>query len=594
MSFLDQPFLNDGGADEAPSSDSSFTKGLRSGVTTLKGQVSALAGGVGEALGADDFARERYARSKELQEQAAAEAPPIHSYKDVHDLKSGYDYVTGLVGQSAPLAAGAIGSALVTKRPFMAPTAVMSVPETGDIIERQQNDPASLRVDPTRRLLNAAASGTASAAVQSLAPGAVASQVAGKTAATAAKLTAGDLATRATGVAGVNAAGAAAGEASKQAGLHQSNQDLPYDTEAIKEAGVGGAVAGTAMAVPGAIAEGTHGAASRAGTSVTGAVKGAVAGAKERATAASEGLFKKGSDEATAKAIADDVPLDPLPPGADPSAHVAASDAKATTWATAKAQEIIGSDYFPEAMKAKAAELLPKVSDFAARSEIAAMDLTMKAKEQATDFYDTMSKVAGDAKDKIDERLKKSADYSGVREMIAKELVPAIEKNNPYALKDPATLNSIVDGILLYVDHVHARQDYKLGENPKAVMFLRSILGDDALPVFDKIFRAVDSGDQAKNEALYSSLLSFDEVAGAHDKMADVVKKNMVANTDPHVAVEALRKYVRGEHVKDVQGPQSVVREKIARKEIENIFGKNTDKVLDAFQKEHEIGRAHV
>jgi hypothetical protein len=695
MSFLDDtPWLD--GAQEAPP-ESSFSRGLQSGVTTLRGQANALAGGVGEAVGANDFARERYARSKELQAQAAEEAPPVRSYHDVHDLKSGYDYVTGLLGQTAPLAAGAVGTALLTRgRPLLGSTAALAVPETGDIIERQQEDPVSLRENPRKRLAAAVGGGTASAAVQSLAPAAVASQVLGKTAKTAAALSAKEIAARGAAVAATEGAGGAGGEALKQAGLHQTNQDLAYDPEAIKEAGLANLVAGGAMAVPGAVAEGVHGRASRAGTSVgeltdrgVAKITDALSDASYKAREGYSGLFNQANtkDDAIARAVAQDKPVEPLPPGADPAAHVAQSDAKATEWATAKLKGWLADSTLDAETKAKATDLIDKMGDPTARAEVATMDLARKATASASEFYDHMVgtegktmrdkvgsamesvkdhliafaekpiservretqeaisalikdhdltdevrarledaannlgdhakqawvatvKKASEFKDalqkgidigipgaeEIFKRTKQSEDYSGVRAVISREIIPAIQKNKPEILANDRSIKLVADGIRAFIQKIEA------GKNPQnnevTMAFLRSFLGADAVPVMERVANAI-SADPKASERVYAALLDMHEHATNEDALHDIVSSNLVdkksvSPAQVKEAVKLLKGYARGEFNTKGSESQRAFIERQFRDEMEKVFGKNVGKVLDAFQKAHEDKQART
>lgn len=627
-------------------SGSAFRRGLRSGVTSLRGQFHALAGGVGEAVGATDFARERYARSRELQAQAAQEAPGS-SFRDVHDLRSGYDYVTGVLGQAAPVVAPAIAAALVTKRPILAPTAVMAAPETGDIIQRQQEDPTSLQVSPQRRLATAAAGGTTSAALQSAVPGSMAEKIAGRTAATAARTATGVVgkAAETAVVGGVTSAG---GEAAKQATIRQSNQDFSYDPEAIKEAGVAGGVAGGVLGLPGAAVEAAHGAANRAGTNVKDAVKGTVAKTGERAKEAFTGLFNRDAnrDDATARAVSNDKPIDPLPPGADPAAHVAQSDAKATEWATQKLNTWLADSGLDAETKAKASDLLAKVSDPAARAEVAAMDIARKTRERAEDFYTKSVEAFGNAKEVIAESpaatkvrnmlasitngepfsvpqfksavremgvdaagkleeviarvkavfekepTKKSEDYSGARAVVGRTMMAAIQKTNPELLKDPVAFDRVAEGVRQYV------QAAKDGKDPHKMApitaYLRMFLGADTIATLERVYTALHNGTKEENAAFYRDLVAYDEIITGHTKLADVVKGALKDKTiDVNDAVEALRRYTRGEHTKQLEGDQQVIREKLIRRELEDSFepGK-LDKVLAAFQKEYEESQA--
>jgi hypothetical protein len=662
--------------------DSAFVKGLRSGFTGLQSQLASAAGGAGEALGATDFARNRYAQAEDLSRQAAEQAPPVRSYKDVTDLKTGFDYVTGLVGQSIPTSAAAVGGALLTRGRPIGAAAPLTVAETGDVIQRQQADPVTAALPASERLPAAVAGGAVAAGLQTVAPTIVARQIAGRTARTAAGLTGPQIAARGAGTAGIEAGAEAGAEATKQGTLVATNPNAQFDPEAIKEAAVAGAAAGGAMAVPGGVAEAAHGSVARAGDTLGDLARRGVAKIEERGKAALEtartGLFKRVSDD-PARAVADDALLDPLPEGADPNEHVAQSDAKATEWATTKLKGWLeDADIAPE-MKAKATDLLAKVSDPAARAEVAAMDLGRKATKQATDFYEHMTKGdaaqnvlgkvndavqsvrahveefstktvpqraketraaverllkdndltdeartrlqaaydnAGDAAqqawvatvkkasefkdtltssanslaDSIWKPVKKSEDFSGVRAVIARELIPAIQSKNKWLVEDATAMERVSDAVRMFVNK--AMKGEKPHNDSKAMAYLQDLLGDDAVPVLDRVFNAIQPGTDGR-EAWYDTLQAMDEKLASRNAMASVVSDALVdKSVDVNDAVEVLRRYARGEHIKGLEGSERVVREKLLRRELEAAFGKNTDKVLDAFNKEYEDSRA--
>ncbi len=660
MGFLDQPFLQ-GAPDEVapPDTDSSFRKGLRSGFTGLQSQLHAAAGGVGAATGYSDFARDRYARSAELQEQAAAEAPPVRSYKDVNNLSSGYDYVTGLVGSSIPTSALAVGGALLGRgRPLVGSTAALTVPETGDMLQRQQNDPVASLRDPVERLGSALSSGVASAGVQSLAPAFVAKQITGKTAKAA--ITGQDVVARGAGTALLEGGAEGTAETIKQAGIIRDNPLKTFDKDAIIEAAIGGVAAGGAMAVPGGLSEYAHSRAQEAGGTISDAVKGTLAKTKEAVSSASKGLFSR-NDDATARAVAGDKLVDSVPEGADPAAHVAENDAKATEWARAKLEGWLADSSLSDEQKAKAADLIQRVGEPAARAEIATMDLARKASAKATEFYEHMSKgdkvskvsdIATKAWDEVskaasttadtakdfytaakdfpyreaydfaqefkknnpnatmaeyraahmkkfvgEDDAKKSEDYSGARAVIAKEIEPIVKAIKPEVLNNPGDMDKITNGIRLWIDQ--ARKGEKPENNPKKVAMMRELLGTDATPALGRVYYALygDEDTDAERKNVTDSILSHTDANVSHAKMADVVKKYKVDRSVPvDDAVDAMRQYVRGAHMpkgeKGAKASDHALRELVAKDEITKTFGKDADKVLDAFQKEYEDSKS--
>lgn len=630
---------------ERTEGDSSFTKGLRSGVAGLRGQLTAAAGGAMEGLGAPNVARELYRTAEGFNIDAAEAAPPVQSYKDVHDLRSAFDYTTGLLGQSAPTVVPAVAGALIAKRPILGSTATLAVPEAGDVIQRQQADPATAALPVGERNLDALLGGGASAAVQSVVPGAAAGRIAGKTAKTAAASTGKQLIGRSAVAVPVEGLAEAGGEAIKEVASGQ-----PLDSERIIEAGVGGAVAGGALGAAGGVGEALHGAAARADTTVRGMATDTAARAGAAVQAAGEGvssLFKRATqrDDLAARAVkADD--LVGVEPGVKPgdADAVAASDAKATEWAKGKVEGWINDAGLDQETRAKANDLMARIADPAARAEIATMDLARKASDRAADFYTKAQEAFGGAKEAVADhpaaakvrnmlasmqsgegfsvpafkaavremgieasgkledvvaRVKaafdkpetaKSEDYRGARAVVGRTIMQAIQKTNPELLDDAEAMDRVADGVRRYVA---AAKD---GKDPHKIApvtaYLRMFLGADTIATLDRVYTALHKGTKEENAAFYRDLNAYDEAITGHTKMRDTVSNALVdKEVDADDAVEALRRYVRGDHVKQLDGDQRVVREKLMRRELEATFGKNTDKVLAAFEQEYEASK---
>lgn len=682
MNIFDTPWLND--SPPAPTGEASLTKGLRSGFLGVGSQLNAFAGAGADALGLTDFAANRFAASRDLAARAAEAAPPVSSFHDVHDLRSGYDYVTGLLGQAAPSVGAAVGGALLTRRaPMLGATLATAPMEAGDITMRQQNDPASMAATPVERLRAAAGGGLLSAAGQAYLPSVVTGQVLGRTAAQAAKGGMASTAGRALTTMGVDAAAGAGGEAAKQAALMQTNPQQEFDTNPMVEAAVGNLVPGAVMAGAGAAAERGHAAAHAAGTSVADLANTGVAKIKDAASQArqkagevsdySRGLFPR-SDERVARAVAEDGLIDPLPQGADAAAHVKADDAKATEWVTSKLKGMLDDSSLSPEMKAKADDILSRVHDPAARAEAAAMDLARTGAKKAQEFHDYMAekgvgkaveegaakakdmatsaaeaamnteaggKVTQFARDLWDASkpmrdgaaphieaakkftddhiafakewwdahkdgtfsqfneaankflkrdVKKSEDTSGARQVIADAIRPALEKAQPHIAKDAHTTAKAAEGVRRFL--MESMDGNKPEQDTRAVGHLRELLGDDAVTVLTSALDALQ-GSGVRRERAFDTIQSLDENMNAHNAMRGVVQKYLKdQDIRPNDAVEALRRYVRGEHVKQVDGSERAVRERLARREIDAAFGKDADKVLAAFEKEFEAVKA--
>ena len=96
---------------------SEFSKGLRSGMSSATGQLNSLAGLAGEVVGADDFARERYAAAAQNQAQAQApeNAARVSSFRDIGGLRDAFDYGSGMLAQSAPVLGASLATIAATR-----------------------------------------------------------------------------------------------------------------------------------------------------------------------------------------------------------------------------------------------------------------------------------------------------------------------------------------------------------------------------------------------------------------------------------------------------------------------------------------------
>lgn len=249
-------------APEAPAGNS-FTQGLRQGLTSAGGSLRALAGGVGEALGADDFAKAQYAKAAEAEQLAATQAPAISQWQQVRDspdlatgMRNAGSYMAGLAGGAAPFMAVGAGAAAATGGAalpaFLASTAAIAPVEIGGALQRQQHDPAALANNSAgMRLGTAALEGVGRAGAMMAIPqmmggrmfGSAAGKVVNTGAADAIKLAALE------GVGGNALAGAGAEKLSVTAENYLNpNRDASGDHDRYVDAAVGGATLGVPFA----------------------------------------------------------------------------------------------------------------------------------------------------------------------------------------------------------------------------------------------------------------------------------------------------------------------------------------------------------
>lgn len=243
----------------------SFSRGVRAGGYGAAAGLNALAGSVGENVGLEQFARDRYGDAQRLSLRAQQEAPEITSYKDVDptSLRSMVKYAGGVIGQSVPSIGVGLGTALLTRgaglpAALAAGTLAQTPLEAGDIALRNLQDPEAMKASAGERLQTQLVGGAGSAALQSVVPGIVAGKVLGKTASTAAKKSAGQIIGRAGTDMALESATEAGGEVVKQGAEMYVSPNRALDLDAVVEAGVGGLVGGAPMAGLGAAGEALH------------------------------------------------------------------------------------------------------------------------------------------------------------------------------------------------------------------------------------------------------------------------------------------------------------------------------------------------
>lgn len=158
-----------------------FSKGARAAWLGMGSSLQNLAGGVAEALGANDFAAQRYKDAAELEQRAAQTGPRMSSLSQLRD--GGYtwddirDYVAGVLGGAAvstapALAAGALTPVAWGVRGALATGALAYTPlETGEVVGRMREESGGQPIDGAQ-LARAGATGLGSAVLQAV-PGVI-------------------------------------------------------------------------------------------------------------------------------------------------------------------------------------------------------------------------------------------------------------------------------------------------------------------------------------------------------------------------------------------------------------------------------------
>lgn len=241
-------------------------QGLRAGIAGVKGQLQGLAGRIGETLGADDFAKNRYADSLAAQQEEAQLRPTLSDWRDVHSIGDAGTYLAGQFGAMAPaLGAGVVGAAL-TKNPFVGATLATAPMTIGGAIERQQADPHAMQASLADRNLTAAGSGLVEAAAVNIVPQFFGGKLIGRGVTKEGEHAIAQASKKA--ILAKNMSEGVIGQGATMAGiekLHQleashfdPNRDTSQDNQNMLDAGISGAIIGAPFGVMGAAGELAH------------------------------------------------------------------------------------------------------------------------------------------------------------------------------------------------------------------------------------------------------------------------------------------------------------------------------------------------
>jgi hypothetical protein len=611
-----------------------FQQGLRSGFAGAQSSLQGFAGSAAEAAGYSDFARERFAAARAAQAEAQAQAPRVHSYEDVHDLRSGWDYMTGLLGQSVPQSAVAIGGGLLGKTPvgrMVGATLATTPMEAGDIGMRQQADPTALaNTTPGERFGQQLTGGALSAGAQSILPGIVAGKIAGAgTRGVGASLRAG--LTELPGAVALEGGTEALGEAAKQATLMRANPARPWDTQALAEAGIGGAVAGGGMHAVGTVGEvaqaattsAAHGAPGRLVESTSNALTGAVdrarglmapKGQAEAADATAgapgagagpsdpageiKGIYDAGKRQARDlwESIANNETVEAALAKAGKTAdEIKAMIPQALTERAQAVQAEIGNLWenkgLSDEQRAKLSEARKDPMNAANQAYVASLKF---GTEQGKKFAEKAGKAFEAFKAALPraakEATKKSEDYSGIEKAIGESLLPALEKASPGIMADPPALKKAAKVLRLAVEA------YKTGGREQLsstqVAHLIDLFGDEAVNVMDAAYQTIysDKVGSAEREKFYGALDEMRMSAKEEDKTFGLMQRSLLPalqettrTTDIAEELKVLRRAVRSIEQDSNEGR---VRWGILKGDMELRYGGKAEAILKAIEKE--------
>lgn len=373
--------------------------GLRGGADSALSNLNAFAASGARALGANDFAAGRQAAANSYAQDAATadNSLRVNKFANVHSLRDFGDYAAGQFGQLLPSVGGGVAAGIaggLVGGPIgalAAGTAAFTPIEAGGLAMRDQANPVAQKRSAGDNFLRELGGGAAASLAQNIVPAAFGGKLIGAAAERAASRSLGHslLANGVEGVVGQGAAGAGA-EAIRQQAV---DPNAPFDTGAIKEAGLANAAVGLPLSGVGVAGDMLHGAPRAVAPIDPNAAPGILATAKGLATnsvaavkdAATTG-FGAAKDAATTaagavrEATAGATPPEVLKQWGDQITSaiqpVAGSIGERAAGAVAAGKRILDDPNAPAEIKAQAKAALTNAGDKTNQAWLAATDKT--------------------------------------------------------------------------------------------------------------------------------------------------------------------------------------------------------------------------
>jgi hypothetical protein len=584
-------------------------------MTTAAGQLRALAGGVGEAVGATDFARDQYAKAAQAEQLAATQAPEVSDWRQVTDapdlstgLRRAGQYVAGLAGQSAPLVGLGLGAGALTALTgggalpaLAAGTAAVAPFETGGALQRQQHDPAALANNSAgARLGTAALEGTGRALAMNAVPQLMGGKLLGK--AVGAETVPGILAE---GVGGNALAGAAAEKISTTAeGSLNPNRDTSGDNTRMLDAAVAGGALGLPFAGAGIAGHALRGkAGTPAGEILPGAAPGAVPDAAPKLVDRIKNVFAKGDDSAEKIAAGRDVIDVEALKNAPPEQQVAmvhAADAARVETTKGWFDELMQDGTLSEENKQALAQAAGDFTDRANQAVVAGVKLAQdaggKAMNMATEFYNAVTKKDGEqAEGKPAEPMPlKSAVGAGADQAIAETVAPRLAEKYPQLVANETAMKSVTAGLRRVMAQMQdsGKVDRDVAEH------LQNWFGDDTPTVLAELHDRVLGDDPQASEKYFTALNNLGAELREHGALVDKVKRALPKELQDSATPEQLRQmvqhlqeYVSGALMADKPDARRVFESRQIEDGLRAHFGDKTDGLLKAVKQDFEAKR---
>lgn len=594
--------------------DGSFSQGLRQGMTAAGGQLHALAGGVGAALGAQDFAKAQYAQSAAAEQLAAQQAPEVSDWRQVTgapDLSTGLrragSYVAGLAGQSAPAIGLGLGAGAATALTgggalpaFAAGTAAIAPLEVGGALQRQQHDPVALaNNDAGTRLGTAALEGVGRAAAMNAVPQLMGGKLLGKVAAT--ETLPGIVAE---GVGGNALAGAAAEKISTAAqNSLNPNRDTSGDNARMVDAAVSGGALGVPFAGMGAVGHALHGDGVAAPAVEPGATPEAAPAAKPSLFDRVKGVFDKPTESAAERVAKGQDVIDPDALRAAPFEQQVEMINKADeqrvvdtkSWYDELTQDGKLSPEKQDALKAAASDFGDRANQAVIAGLKVAQDAGSKALDMASAFYDAATKHDEKTSSNGAPMPLKSEVSAGTSRAIGAVVKPLLAEKFPQLVENDKAMSAVTGGLQRVMDGMQ-----KTGKvDPDVVEHLHNWFGADTPDVLAKLHDAVLGGDDAASEKYFSAVNKMtDDLADTsalHDKVLAALPPDLQKDATPEQVdqmVKHLREYADGTGTDNKPAARVAFEQRQLEDGLRAHFGANTGKLLEAFKQDADARRA--
>lgn len=193
--------------------------------------------------------------------------------------------------------------------------------------------------------------------------------------------------------------------------------------------------------------------------------------------------------------------------------------------------------------------------------------------------------------------VKKSDDHSGMNALIFDRIGPMITEAKPELLEDPATTQKLGSTLRMFMKAAAEGKDLRVAGIHTA---MTDLLGPDlAHDVLNAAHEFATGGDQTKQANYFKHLTDSVKDKNDMDGLETVITKNLSTEApqrtgvtdNPRELAKFLRSWARGETSAGKPRERVEFEDQQVQKFLEQHFGTNSKKVLDALQKDVEAER---